>query len=121
MCIRDRFYNLPLESPKINSLALNWTLVHPITQDSPLFGLPIKELHTAQAEFLVTITAFDDTVRQTFYARTSYTAEQVVSGRKFEPMFWTTDQGDVELHVEKVHDHVEAELLPEGPSPGSDT
>lgn len=68
-----------------------------------------------EAEFLVTITAFDDTVGQSFYARTSYTADYVIRGRRFEPMFWPNEHGDVELHINKVHDHVEAELLAEVP------
>lgn len=109
------FYSLNLEVSKINSLALNWTLVHPITEESPLFGLSVQDLKDAHAEFLVTVTAFDDTVGQNFYSRTSYTAKQIVAGRRFEPMFWTNEHGDVELHINKVHDHIEAELLPEVP------
>lgn len=108
-----RYFQLPLEAPRITSLALNWTLVHPITTESPLFGLSDKELRDAKAEFLITIQAFDDTVGQSFYARMSYTADQIVRGRRFEPMFWTNEHGDVELHINKVHNHVEAELLPE--------
>lgn len=108
-----KFYSLPLEVTKINSLALNWTLVHAIVPESPLFGISHDDLVKSRAEFLVTITAFDDTVGQSFYARTSYTAEQVVLGRRFDPMFWTNEHGDVELHIGKVHDHIEAELLPE--------
>lgn len=124
-----RFYQLPLEVSKINSLALNWTLVHAINTDSPLYGLSEADLKKSHAEFLVTITAFDDSVGQSFYSRTSYTADQVRWGRRFEPMFWTNEEGDVELHINKVHDHIEANLvdatepspLPQDPGPSAKT
>lgn len=33
----NKFYSLDLKLEKINALSLSWTLVHPITEDSPLF------------------------------------------------------------------------------------
>lgn len=107
-----RYYQLPLDVPKISSLAMNWTLVHPITKDSPLWGLTEGDLHTLNAEFLVIITAIDDSVGQSFYARGSYVANEVVWGRRFEQMFWTDDVGTVELHLETIHDTIPAELYP---------
>jgi inward rectifier potassium channel len=31
----NKFYSLDLELEKINALSLSWTLVHPITEESP--------------------------------------------------------------------------------------
>ncbi|MFC3366358.1 hypothetical protein ACFOG5_24550 [Pedobacter fastidiosus] len=35
--LKRSFYPLELERSKISILSLNWTLVHPITEDSPMF------------------------------------------------------------------------------------
>src|SRR5207247_2455368 len=37
--IITRFYTLKLEYAKVNSLALSWTIVHPIDSDSPLHNI----------------------------------------------------------------------------------
>ena len=36
---RRSYYNLPLELDQVQFLPLSWTVVHPIDEDSPLFGL----------------------------------------------------------------------------------
>jgi inward rectifier potassium channel len=33
----NKFYSLELELEKVNALPLSWTLVHPITEESPLY------------------------------------------------------------------------------------
>ena len=42
---------------------LAWTVVHPIDEKSPLWGMTNEDLRKAQAEFLVLIKAFDDTLK----------------------------------------------------------
>lgn len=37
--LTNKFFTLDLEYQKINSLALSWTLVHPITSESPLYEI----------------------------------------------------------------------------------
>ncbi|MBC8124428.1 MAG: potassium transporter [Candidatus Kapabacteria bacterium] len=107
-----RYYQLPLDITHISTLALNWTLVHTITSDSPLSGLHHRDLVERNAEFLVIITAFDDTVGQQFYARYSYRPSEVIEGARFDTMFETTTSGDVILHVDRVHDVTSIPLHP---------
>ncbi|MEI7509902.1 MAG: ion channel, partial [Flavobacterium sp.] len=35
----NKFYSLDLELEKVNSLTLSWTLVHPITENSPFYNM----------------------------------------------------------------------------------
>jgi len=109
-----RYYQLPLDLANINTLALNWTLVHTITSDSVLYGLNHEDLVDRNAELLVTFAAFDDTVSQQFYTRNSYKPHEITWGARFSPMFWTNEHGDVELHIDKTHDYVSADLFPTG-------
>jgi inward rectifier potassium channel len=78
---------LDLELDKINLLTLSWTLVHPITEDSPLYKYTQEDFEAIHGEIIVMITAFDDMFSNTVAIRTSYTFNELVYGAKFEPMF----------------------------------
>jgi inward rectifier potassium channel len=81
------YRTLALERDQVAFLPLSWTVVHPIDQDSPLFGISDAELRRTQAEILVLLNAVDEIFSQHVHTRTSYLAEDVVYGRKFADMF----------------------------------
>ena len=83
----NRFYPLDLELSKINALTLSWTMVHPITETSPLYNISLKDLQTLRGEILVYIKAFDDMFSNVVVARTSYISHEVISGARFLPMY----------------------------------
>jgi inward rectifier potassium channel len=97
-----RYVQLPLERAKIHLFPSSWTVVHPIDAESPLRGLDDEGLRRARAEFIVLIKAFDDTFSQTIYARTSYTAEEVRWGARFQPMIFTGADGRIDLDVARL-------------------
>ncbi len=104
--IRNEFYPLSAEFSKINSLVLNWTIVHPITEESPLFGLTFEELKTVNAEILVFVKAFDEVFANTVVGRTSYTADEFVENAKFKSMYQSSDDGKTTiLNVDKLNDY----------------
>jgi len=86
------FSTLALERNRINLFPSNWTIVHPITPDSPLAGMTDQDLHDADAEFIVLIKAFDDTFAQNVFARSSYKSEELTWGRRFVPMVSPRDE-----------------------------
>ena len=75
------FTVLPLERDSVLVFPLNWTIVHPITPDSPIYNLTLKDLEKKNAEFLLSITAVDQDLSKTVYARSSYKAEDMVEGK----------------------------------------
>lgn len=83
----NKFYNLDLSLNQINSLALSWTLVHPITEESPLFGFTKTDFENTKGEIIVFFKVFDDMYSTTVIKRASYTFNEVVYGAKFLPMF----------------------------------
>ncbi|MBC5864593.1 ion channel [Flavobacterium turcicum] len=83
----NRFFALDLELDRINVLSLSWTLVHPITPESPLYGLSNQDFASINGEFIVHLTAFDDMFSNTVATRTSYTFDEVVYGAKFDSMY----------------------------------
>ena len=82
-----RYYTLNLERGKVNFFPTNWTLVHPITAESPLHGCTPEDLAESDAEFLILFRAMDDTFSQMVHSRYSYRYEEVRWGQKFAPMF----------------------------------
>lgn len=82
-----RFRQLALERSTVAFFPLNWTVVHPIDPQSPLWGWDGPRLLESEAEFDVLLTAVDETFAQTVHSRSSYTAEEVLFGHRFEMMF----------------------------------
>jgi inward rectifier potassium channel len=84
-----RFYNLRLERSRVDSLVLNWTVVHPIDEDSPFYGLSQKEIVTLQPEIAAHLTGFDEVYSSTVIARVSYAIQDFKFGFKFLPMYFS--------------------------------
>lgn len=103
-----RFHVLPLERQQVVFFHLSWTVVHPITGDSPLFGMTPEQLLESDAEFLIILKAFDDTFSQTVHARTSYKANEVMFGRKFSSIINTAPDGITEIALDRIHEHEQA-------------
>jgi inward rectifier potassium channel len=104
-----RFYGLTLERDQVRFFPLHWVIVHPIDKHSPLHGITHEELESSDAEFLVLLTATDDTSSQMVHARSSYKYDELVWGAKFSDIF-TTDSGGIGIDVRKLHDIEPAKL-----------
>jgi len=83
-----RFHGMPLERSEVSMFPLNWTIVHPIDDNSPLKGLSIGDLKRIQAEFIVLIEGFDETFAQNVHANGSYSALDLVDNVRFSPMYF---------------------------------
>ncbi len=83
-----QFYNLDLERSHVDSLVLNWTIVHPIDKNSPFIGLTESEIQALQPEVSVLLTGFDEVYSSTVMARNSYALSDLVFGSKFVPMYF---------------------------------
>lgn len=99
----QRNYNLlRLERPGVLFLPLSWTVVHPIDEDSPLWGKTAEDMLRLQAEVLILIKGYDDTFSQTVLARHSYRHDEILWNRRFAPAFFVDDEGDLVLELKKV-------------------
>ena len=88
-----RFYNLPTEISKINTLITSWTVVHVIDENSPLYGLQAKDLAEIRAEILIQINGLDDQLFVTVQQKTSYIASEIVCDARFLPMISRSSDG----------------------------
>jgi inward rectifier potassium channel len=109
--IKNKYYSLDLELDKINALTLSWTLVHPITEWSPLYQFTKEDFESLNGEILVYIKTFDDMFSNTVAIRTSYTFDEVVYGAKFSLMYSRNDTNTkTVLHLDKLNDFVKVDL-----------
>lgn len=100
----NKFYTLDLELDRVNALTLSWTLVHPITEQSPLFQLNEKDIKNTLGEIIVFLKVFDDMYSTTVVRRSSYTFDEIVYGAKFLPMFTRSeDNNKTLLHIDKLN------------------
>jgi inward rectifier potassium channel len=100
-----RFYPLEVERRKVSILTLNWTIVHPLDESSPLRDMTKEDLEKTEAGFAILLRAFDDTFSQTVHSRTSYQHHDVVWGAKFKPVFDREEDGRIVLNLSKISDH----------------
>jgi len=108
----NRFFNLDLEISKINSLALSWTIVHPINDKSPLYNFNYTDIVNAKIEALVFVKAFDEVFSNTVVERFSYIASEVVWGAKFRMMYHADEKKKATvLDLNKLNDYEKIELL----------
>lgn len=100
-----KYYNLTTEIDKVLFLAMSWTLVHKIDEDSPLWGVAAQELLDMEAEVLILLSGYDDTFNQTVHSKHSYTASEVVWKAKFKRPYRTEPSGRVIMDVGAIHDY----------------
>jgi inward rectifier potassium channel len=94
---------LDLERPDVMLFPLSWTLVHPITEESPLWGLTEADLRAAEFEFLVLVSGIDETFSQQVHARSSYKPAEILWGHKFRNIFNPPDaQGLLSIDIHRI-------------------
>ncbi|BEV05068.1 MULTISPECIES: ion channel [Chryseobacterium] len=108
---RINFYQLKTQLSKINTLALNWTIVHEIDEESPFYGFSEEDFKNTGIEIIVHIRAFDEVFSNTVVQRTSYVTKEIVYGAKFIPMYYPDkDNLSTVLNLDKISDYQKAEL-----------
>jgi inward rectifier potassium channel len=93
---------LKLEREQVLFMPLTWTVVHPIDNESPIFGLNAADLERMQAEVMILLKAYDDTFSQTVLARYSYRYDEIGWNQHFAPAFTVDTVGDLVLELQKV-------------------
>lgn len=108
---KNRFFNMELDIAKANTLTSNWTLVHKIDENSPLYQLTKEDIELGKAEVLIFVQGFDESFANTVISRNSYTYEEFVFGGKFLPMYHADEQNQSTiLHLDKLDDFEKVEL-----------
>ena len=94
-----RFVSLPLERDMLTFFPSSWTIVHPIDENSPFYGLNEADFKKALPEIMILMNGFDETFDQKIYARSSYSAAEIVWGAKFVKVFGYDTEGQATVDL----------------------
>ncbi len=99
-----QYHTLKLARDNVMFFPLHWVIVHPIDGDSPLAEATAETLAESDAEFLVLLTATDETFSQVVHARSSYKPDEIEWDAKYRDMFHTPAKGSLQADLSRIHD-----------------
>ena len=100
-----RFEDLKLARDHVPLLQLTWTLMHPIDENSPLYGVTPELLEANQDEIIVTLSGLDETMSQMIHTRHSYVSDEIICNAFFEDILTSHDDGIVEVNYNLFHSY----------------
>lgn len=108
---KSNFYRLETQLSKINTLALNWTVVHKIDENSPFYGFSEDDFKNTDIELIIQVRAFDEVFSNTVVQRSSYVTGEIIYGAKFIPMYYP-DKGhqSTVLDLDKINEYQKEDL-----------
>lgn len=101
-----RMYDLTLVREQSRVLQRSFTVMHVITESSPLYGLTPESFRAQEAELGVVVAGTDDTSLQPVHARYRYKPDDIQWGARLDDILSEREDGMVVLDVRKFHDTV---------------
>jgi inward rectifier potassium channel len=101
-----RMYDLKLARERSPAMSRSWTVLHPIAQDSPLWGATPESLERDEVEFIVSVVGVDDTSMQPVHARKRYMGSDVIWGARHADILHEDDDGSLVVDLTKFHEIV---------------
>ena len=101
---RYRSIDLTLLRDHVNTLSRAFVVQHPITRDSPLFGVTPASWKTLEIEMNILVVGLDDTTGQTVHATHNYHESAVRWGSRHVDLLSETPDGHVLLDLTKFDD-----------------
>ncbi len=81
--VMRRFFDLELVRSANPMFALSWTIMHKITESSPLYGMTPEAIDAAGDELVIVISGTDEAMAQTIHARAAYEAADIRWNMRF--------------------------------------
>jgi len=101
-----RIYDLTLVRDSSPLIALTWTVMHHIDEDSPLWELDAEGLADINATLLVTVSGTEDQLAARVHARHIYTNDHLVFDRRYVDVLRVDEDGSRYVDYRVFHDHV---------------
>jgi inward rectifier potassium channel len=108
-----RVHDLPLRRSRSAFFALTWTAIHPVTPGSPLHGETAETMREKEADLVVSLTGFDESLSQTVHARHGYGPGDVRWGHHLVDILVRLPDGRRAIDYRKFH-----EAAPDGAARG---
>ena len=98
---RRHFAALELERDSVPLFPLNWTIVHPITPESPIHGWSKDDYCRRRSELLITVDGYDKALARAIHVNNSYIHDELEWNARFAPMY-REHELTTELHLDRI-------------------
>ena len=98
-----RMHDLRLQRGSSQVFALSWLAVHPIDEQSVLYGATPESLRAENAELYVSLTGLDGTFNQTIHARHAYAVDEIRWGERFVDLIAPLPDGRPSIDYSRFH------------------
>ena len=112
-----RMLDLKLTRERSPAMSRSWTVLHPITPDSPLYGATPESLARDEVELVVTLVGTDDTSLQPVHARSRYLDRDIVWGARHADVLSEGPDGRLTLDVRQFNELTETAAIDGFPYP----
>jgi inward rectifier potassium channel len=112
-----RLYDAVLARDRSPVLARSWSVMHIITESSPLFGATPESCVRDEVELIVTVVGTDDTSLQPVHGRHRYVAGDILWGARLGDVLSELPDGRLQLDVRRFQDLVLTEPTETFPYP----
>ena len=102
-----RVYPLRLLRDHTPAFTLTWTAMHPIDEQSPLYGATPHSLEVTKTTLLASLTGIDETVSQAMHARHSYAAHEILWNQRFVNIIHKAADGHRYVDYAHFHDVIQ--------------
>jgi inward rectifier potassium channel len=98
-----RFYELQVIPSHNPAFSLPWTLMHPINEQSPLYGFSAESLAESQSQIIVSLSGIDEPVSQNVHARHTYGANNIILNHQLVDMIHVIDDRNRYVDLASFH------------------
>ena len=98
-----RFYELQVLRSHNPAFSLPWTLMHPINEQSPLYGFSAESLAESQSQIIVSLSGIDETVYQNVHARHTYGANSIILNHQLVDIIHVVDERNRYVDLASFH------------------
>ncbi|MEM1366907.1 MAG: ion channel [Cyanobacteria bacterium P01_H01_bin.15] len=98
-----RLRSLSLTQSDTPAFIMTWTLMHPIDENSPLYGENAESLIQKRGMFIISLTGVDETVGHSMHARYNYAAHDVKFDHRLVDIIVDTASGHRYIDFTRFH------------------
>ena len=98
-----RFYELQVSRSHNPAFSLPWTLMHPINEQSPLYGFSAESLAETQSQIIVSLSGIDETVDRDVHARHTYGANSIILNHQLVDIIHVVDDRNRYVDLASFH------------------
>lgn len=107
-----RLIELTMTRNRAPALSSAWNAMHPITPDSPLYGLNPAAFKAQEVELLVSVAGIDDTSMQPVLSTKRYEDHEIIWGAEHEDVVTMEVDGSITFFLNRFHDYRPTKPIP---------